>query len=157
MALLLKRTLLRGATPLFVMEMPLYKRPALPTVLLRMSDATGAFLKRAGTFILASMVLVWALLYFPRDGVPEALRKQAVQERQEAEEASDATKKAEALEEANSLEAEAAKVESQGTPPTEFRCLPGTVRRDLKEKKDKYKEEREREGRKRIEGGQGND
>jgi ferrous iron transport protein B len=62
----LKRTLLRGETPVFVMEMPLYKRPSLRTVLRRMTDSAGAFLRRAGTLILASMVLVWALLYFPR-------------------------------------------------------------------------------------------
>ena len=30
-----------------------------------MYDSGWAFLRRAGTFILASMVLVWALLYFP--------------------------------------------------------------------------------------------
>ncbi|MFO0811204.1 MAG: ferrous iron transport protein B [Gemmataceae bacterium] len=64
-ALLLKRTLLRGETPVFVMEMPSYKRPSVRTVLRRMLDAAGAFLRRAGTLILASMVLVWALLYFP--------------------------------------------------------------------------------------------
>jgi ferrous iron transport protein B len=65
-ALLLKRTLLRGETPVFVMEMPLYKWPSPWTVLGRMKDAGWAFLRRAGTLILASMVLVWALLYFPR-------------------------------------------------------------------------------------------
>jgi ferrous iron transport protein B len=65
-ALLLKRTLLRGETPVFVLELPLYKRPALLTVLGRMKDGGWAFLRRAGTMILASMVLVWALLYFPR-------------------------------------------------------------------------------------------
>src|SRR5262249_39517348 len=64
-ALLLKRTLLRGETPLFVMEMPQYKRPSLRTVLGRMKDAAGSFLYRAGTMILASMIVVWALLYFP--------------------------------------------------------------------------------------------
>jgi ferrous iron transport protein B len=64
-ALLLKRTLLRGEPPVFVMEMPLYKRPALRTVLRRMYDASWAFVRRAGTIILATMVLVWALLYFP--------------------------------------------------------------------------------------------
>jgi ferrous iron transport protein B len=48
------------------MEMPLYKRPSLRTVLGRMTDAGWAFLRRAGTLILASMVVVWALLYFPR-------------------------------------------------------------------------------------------
>jgi ferrous iron transport protein B len=64
-ALLLKRTLLRGATPLFVMELPAYKRPSLRAVLRRMAGAGWAFVRRAGTFILASMVVVWALLYFP--------------------------------------------------------------------------------------------
>jgi ferrous iron transport protein B len=63
----LKRTLLRGDPPLFVMEMPLYKWPSPRTVLRRMTDSAWAFLYRAGTLILASMVLVWALLYFPRD------------------------------------------------------------------------------------------
>jgi ferrous iron transport protein B len=65
-ALSLKRTLLRGETPAFVMEMPLYKIPSIRTVLRRMGDSGWAFLVRAGTLILASMVLVWALLYFPR-------------------------------------------------------------------------------------------
>jgi ferrous iron transport protein B len=64
-ALVLKRTLLRGETPVFVMEMPSYKMPSLRTVLRRMGDAGWAFVRRAGTIILASMVLVWALLYFP--------------------------------------------------------------------------------------------
>jgi ferrous iron transport protein B len=63
--LVLKRTLLRGETPVFVMEMPLYKLPSLRTVMRRMIDSAWAFLRRAGTLILASMVLVWALLYFP--------------------------------------------------------------------------------------------
>jgi ferrous iron transport protein B len=64
-ALLLKRTLLRGATPLFVMELPAYKLPQLRGVLWRVWDACTAFVYRAGTVILASMVLIWASLYFP--------------------------------------------------------------------------------------------
>ena len=64
-ALLLKRTMLRGETPAFVMEMPLYKMPSLKIIARRSVDAGWMFLKRAGTFILASMVIVWALLYFP--------------------------------------------------------------------------------------------
>jgi ferrous iron transport protein B len=72
-ALLLKRTLLRGATPPFVLEMPLYKWPCWQTILRRMADSGWAFLRRAGTIILAAMVLVWALLYFPRtDGQGQA-------------------------------------------------------------------------------------
>jgi len=71
MALLLKRTLLRSETPVFVLEMPLYKAPSPRLVLRRMLDSGWAFLRRAGTLILASMVVVWALLYFPRGSGPE--------------------------------------------------------------------------------------
>ncbi|MGL4423268.1 MAG: nucleoside recognition domain-containing protein, partial [Gemmataceae bacterium] len=65
MALLLKKTLLRGETPIFVLELPAYKRPAWRTVFWRMIDAGLSFIRRAGTMILASMIVVWALLYFP--------------------------------------------------------------------------------------------
>jgi ferrous iron transport protein B len=61
-----KRTLLRGETPLFLMELPPYRWPSLWSVLHRMLERAWAFVRRAGTFILASMILVWALLYFPR-------------------------------------------------------------------------------------------
>src|SRR5262249_31197959 len=71
-AFCLKRTLLKGETPVFVMEMPLYKWPSPRTVVRRMTDSGWAFVRRAGTIILASMILIWALLYFPNtnaDGV----------------------------------------------------------------------------------------
>jgi ferrous iron transport protein B len=64
-ALCLKSSLLRGETPAFVMEMPLYKWPAWRTVLQRMTGSAMMFLRRAGTLILATMIIVWALLYFP--------------------------------------------------------------------------------------------
>ena len=64
-ALLLKRTLLRGETPVFVMEMPSFKLPQFRTVLRRMVEAGWSFVRRAGTMILASMIVIWALLYFP--------------------------------------------------------------------------------------------
>jgi len=64
-AFALKRTFLRGETPVFVMEMPPYKWPSLGTVVRRVGESGWAFVRRAGTVILASMVIVWALLYFP--------------------------------------------------------------------------------------------
>jgi ferrous iron transport protein B len=64
-ALTLKRTLLRGDTPVFVMEMPLYKWPLWRTVIQRMISSGWLFVRRAGTLILATMILVWVLLYFP--------------------------------------------------------------------------------------------
>jgi ferrous iron transport protein B len=64
-ALALKRTLLRGETPTFVLEMPMYKWPSAHIVLHRMGEAGWMFVRRAGTLILASMIVIWALLYFP--------------------------------------------------------------------------------------------
>ena len=64
-ALLLKKTVLKGDTPVFVMELPAYKRPTLRGVVRRVVEAGWMFLRRAGTIILACMVIVWALLYFP--------------------------------------------------------------------------------------------
>jgi ferrous iron transport protein B len=110
-ALLLKRTLLRGETPVFVMEMPLYKWPSPRTVLGRMKDAGWAFLRRAGTLILASMVVVWALLYFPRAEPPQRYTEQL---RQEIAALHDREGDGGARREAAAKEAELARVERDG-------------------------------------------
>jgi ferrous iron transport protein B len=62
---LLKRTVLKGATPPFVMELPIYKRPSAKLVLWRSFDRGKAFVQSAGTIILAMAVIIWALSYFP--------------------------------------------------------------------------------------------
>jgi ferrous iron transport protein B len=66
-ALLLRRTLLRGQTPSFVMELPSYQLPSLRNVAARVWDSGWSFLKQAGTLIVAVAVVVWAAAYFPRD------------------------------------------------------------------------------------------
>jgi len=66
-ALVLKRTILRGTTPPFVMELPSYKWPSPRTILLRVWQRGWLFLRCAGTLILAVSVLVWAALYFPHN------------------------------------------------------------------------------------------
>ncbi|MCS7159626.1 MAG: ferrous iron transport protein B [Gemmatales bacterium] len=64
----LKRTVLQGETPIFLLELPPYQIPSLRLIAYRMVERGWAFVRRAGTLILASMVLIWALLYFPRTG-----------------------------------------------------------------------------------------
>ena len=59
-ALLLKRTLLRGAAPPFLMEMPAYKWPSPRVVLHRMFDRGWDFLHNAGTIIFAVSIVMWA-------------------------------------------------------------------------------------------------
>jgi ferrous iron transport protein B len=71
-ALALKKTVLRGATPPFVMELPAYKVPSLSIVLHRMFERGWSFIRRAGTLIVAVAVVVWALVYYPHNAATVA-------------------------------------------------------------------------------------
>jgi ferrous iron transport protein B len=66
MAWLFKKTLLRGETPMLIMELPPYKRPLLRVVLRHMWDRSKLFVKRAGTVILGVTILLWFLATYPR-------------------------------------------------------------------------------------------
>ena len=71
MAWLFKKTLLKGQTPMLIMELPPYKRP-LATVLLRhMWDRSKLFLRLAGTVILGINILLWFLATYPRSATVE--------------------------------------------------------------------------------------
>ncbi len=65
-AWLLKRTLLKGDPPPFLLELPSYKLPAPRTIFLRVYHSSRAFVVRAGSIILATTIAMWALVYFPR-------------------------------------------------------------------------------------------
>jgi ferrous iron transport protein B len=65
-AWVLKKTMLRGESPPFVMELPTYKMPSVRTVGYRMAERGWAFLARAGTVIFAVTIVVWALTFYPR-------------------------------------------------------------------------------------------
>ena len=67
-AKLLKTTVLRGETPPFVMELPPYRMPTLKSVGLHMWNRGGAYVKKAGTVILAISILLWAMQQWP--GLP---------------------------------------------------------------------------------------
>ncbi len=66
-ALLLKHTLLRGAAPPFLLELPSYKWPSPRNVAYRVVQRVGQFLRCAGTLIFAVSILVWAALYYPQN------------------------------------------------------------------------------------------
>jgi ferrous iron transport protein B len=66
-AWLLKKTLFKGETPPFVMELPSYKWPSAWIVLSRVYDRSKAFVVRAGTLIFATSIVIWAAGYFPAD------------------------------------------------------------------------------------------
>jgi len=66
-AWLLKKTLFKGETPPFVMELPSYKWPSPRNVFHRVYESGKSFVTRAGTLIFATNVLIWAAGYFPGD------------------------------------------------------------------------------------------
>lgn len=66
LALLLRRTLLPGEDAPFVMELPPYRIPTLKSVVLKMLDRGGLYLRKAGTVILGISILLWAATSFPK-------------------------------------------------------------------------------------------
>jgi ferrous iron transport protein B len=72
-AALLKRTLLRGESLPFYMELPSYRRPPFSLVASQVWGSASAFLRRAGTIILAVSIVLWGLLTFPRVEAPAGL------------------------------------------------------------------------------------
>ena len=72
-AAVLKRTLVRGDTLPFYMELPSYRVPPLRLLSSQIWSSTSAFLRRAGTIILLVSVVLWVLLTFPRTPPPAGM------------------------------------------------------------------------------------
>lgn len=72
MAWIFKKTLLRGHTPMLILELPPYKRPLFRVVFRHMWDRAKLFLRRAGTVILGINILLWFLASYPRPAETEA-------------------------------------------------------------------------------------
>jgi ferrous iron transport protein B len=71
MAWLFKKTLLRGPTPMLIMELPPYKKPVPHVVLRHMWDRAKLFLRRAGTIILGISIILWFLMNYPKSAEAE--------------------------------------------------------------------------------------
>ena len=65
MGLIFKKTLFRGETPMFIMELPPYRMPSFRSLCLHTWEKGKHFLIKAGTYILAVSVFVWFLLNLP--------------------------------------------------------------------------------------------
>ncbi|OBH34905.1 ferrous iron transporter B [Mycobacterium sp. E342] len=64
-ASLFKSTILRSDLLPFTMELPPYRFPSPRTVLITMWDSAKVFLRKAGTIILGTSVVLWVLLNLP--------------------------------------------------------------------------------------------
>ena len=67
-AFVLRRTATKGPTQALIMELPTYKLPAGRDFFLGLFEKAWAFLKRAGTIIFGTTVLLWFLATFPNGG-----------------------------------------------------------------------------------------
>src|SRR5262249_27097837 len=75
-ALVLKRVFWRGAVEPFLLELPNYKLPDPKNVVLGVLQRARIFLRRAGTIILALMVVIWFLASVP--GAPDGATDPAI-------------------------------------------------------------------------------
>ncbi|HEY0079501.1 MAG TPA: ferrous iron transport protein B [Pyrinomonadaceae bacterium] len=69
-AWILKHTILKAPPPPLILELPPYRLPNLLNIAQTMRSRAWIFVKRAGTVILAISILLWALVTFPRTGMP---------------------------------------------------------------------------------------
>jgi len=67
-AYVLRRGVLKGGGGGFMMELPKYQWPLLKDVAIGMLTRSQIFLKRAGTIILGTTIVLWALASFPHAG-----------------------------------------------------------------------------------------
>ena len=66
MAWIFKKTLLKGETPMLIMELPAYKRPVIKVTLRHIWERSRMFLTRAGTVILGINIILWFLATYPK-------------------------------------------------------------------------------------------
>jgi ferrous iron transport protein B len=65
-ALVLRRTVAKGASTGFLMEMPKYQMPRIRDVAIGLWQRAWIFLKRAGTIIAVVTIALWVLLSYPK-------------------------------------------------------------------------------------------
>jgi len=84
-AALFKRSMLRGASLPFYLELPPYRFPSLRSIGLQVFRRVRVFLKDAGSVILIGSIILWFLLNFPRhqspaDASPAAAHKAQIEQ-----------------------------------------------------------------------------
>ena len=65
MGKIFSKTLFKGETSYFIMELPPYRMPTIKGILLHMWDKVSSFLKRAGTVIFTVVTILWVLSVLP--------------------------------------------------------------------------------------------
>jgi ferrous iron transport protein B len=79
MALIFKKTILKGEIPMLLMELPPYKKPTIWTTLHHMWDRSVVFLKQAGTIILLINIVLWFLMNYPKGNIEKEFETRQAQ------------------------------------------------------------------------------
>jgi ferrous iron transport protein B len=66
LALLLRKTVLRGEEAPFVMDLPPYRLPTARAVAMKMLERSGSYLRKAGTVILGISIVMWFIASYPK-------------------------------------------------------------------------------------------
>jgi ferrous iron transport protein B len=66
LSFVLRKSILKGDSGIFLMELPPYRMPTLRGLLIHMWERSWLYLKKAGTIILAISILLWAMMSYPR-------------------------------------------------------------------------------------------
>ncbi|WP_027389919.1 ferrous iron transport protein B [Chrysiogenes arsenatis] len=77
-AWVLRRTLFRGESSEFLMELPPYRIPTLHSIVLYTTERAWLYLRKAGTIILAISIILWFLSVFPHDHATDEYVEQEV-------------------------------------------------------------------------------
>lgn len=64
---LLSKTILKGMSKPFVLELPPYQRPTFRSLILHTWERGFLFIQKMGTVILVGSILIWFMGYFPRE------------------------------------------------------------------------------------------
>jgi ferrous iron transport protein B len=64
-ALLFRKTIFKGRPSPFILELPMYSRPTLRNTVIHMWERGSLFIRKAGTTITITMILVWFLSSYP--------------------------------------------------------------------------------------------
>ncbi len=71
-ALVLRRSITKGAASGFIMELPKYQLPRIKDLAIGLWQRAWVFLRRAGTIIFMVTVVLWIMLSFPKAGPGES-------------------------------------------------------------------------------------
>ncbi len=70
-AALMRKTVFKGDSSFFILELPPYRLPTLKSVLIHLWERAQLYIYKAGTIILAASVIFWIATTYPKTGRPE--------------------------------------------------------------------------------------